>query len=341
MTTLQDGQIGIKKEVTFKTYAVPDMFPEYIAEDIEYVPTRVKGAGLRKSRRFNRSDRHILARKEVTGSFTTEATTKLLGKLFEAVLGGTGTSTNIAGASYQQLFTPTTTDPLDSYTVQVGVAPVGGGAVLPHNFLGCVFTGFEFTLPEQGAATIKWNIAGSDFETSTALATASYPTAYETFGNIHASMTLAGSVTVPTTTALATGGTATALVRDFNLTYENSVDQNGFNIGGAGARTRKPALGLRMATGSFTAEFETATIRDYFINNTDVAITLRLQTTTAISGSNYPTLEFTLPITRLSGETPKINDGDVTTLACDFEVFDGGVAAHPLYVAIVTAETAI
>ena len=341
MTTLQDGQIGWKKETTFGTYATPDIFGEVVSEDLEYVPTRVKGAGLRTGRRMQLSSRHLLARKDVSGSFTTEATTKLLGKLFEACLTAAGTSTLIDGTSYQQLFTPTTTDPLNSYTIQVGVPPVGGGAVLPHNFLGCVFTGFEFTLPEQGPATIKWNVVGKDMETSTALASASYPAAYEVFTNIHASMTLAGTVTVPTTTALATGGTATAVVRDFSLTYGNEVDSNGFNIGGAGARTRKPALGLRVATGSFTAEFDSATIRDYFINNTDVAITLRLQTTTAISGSNYPTLEFTLPIARLSGETPKLNNGDVTTLSADFEVFDGGVAAHPVYVAIVTAETAI
>lgn len=341
MTTLQDGQIGFKKETTFKTYATPDTFLEVVSEDLEYVPTRVKGDGLRSGRRMGRSDRHILARKEVNGSFTTEATSKLLGKLFEACFGGTGTSTLINGTSYQQLFTPTTTDPLNSYTIQVGVPPVGGGSVLPHNFLGCVFTGFEFTLPEQGPATIKWNVAGSDFETSTALATASYPAAYDIFGNIHATMTLAGSVTVPTTTALATGGTATTIVRDFSLTYGNEVDGGGFNIGGAGARTRKPALGLRVGTGSFTAEFDSATVRDYFVNNTGVAITLRLQTATAISGSNYPTLEFTLPICHLSGETPKLNAGDVTTITADFEVFDGGVAAHPVYVAIVTAETAI
>ncbi len=341
MTTLQDGQVGWKKEVTFGTYAVPDIFGEVVSEDLEYVPTRVQGSGLRSGRRFNRSDRRVLTRSEVTGSFTTEATTKLMGKLFEAVLGGTGTSTLIAGSAYQQLFTPTTTDPLNSYTIQVGVPPVGGGAVLPHNFLGCVFTGFEFALPEQGPATIKWNVVGKSFESSTALASASYPTTYELFSNVHATMTLGTTITVPTTTALATGGTASSNVREFSLTYENAVDQNGFNIGGAGARTRKPALGLRVGTGSFTAEFDTATIRDYFVNDTNVAITLRLQTTTVISGSSYPTIEFTIPVARLNGETPKLNAGDVTTLSVDFDVLDGGVAAHPIYVAIDTAETAI
>lgn len=340
MTIQLDSQIGYKKETTFGTGVTVDVFPEFTEEDFDWVPTFGQGSGLRVGRRMNRSDRRNLLKEEVTGSFTVEATTRGLGKLIEAAFGGTGTSTNITGTAYQQLFTPTSTDLLSSYTIQKGIPQLGGGAALPHTFLGMVCSGFEFSLSNGAYPTLKTNWVGKAVETSTGLATASYATT-ELFDFPDASLTIGGSVTVPTTTALATGGTAATNVREFNFTYDNALDSDGFNIGSAGQRSRKPHLGLRTVTGNFVAEFTSDTIRDLFLDQTDTAITFRLQTGTAITGSNYPTLEFTFPVVRLEGELPKAVQAPVVTLSCDFTVLDGGVAAHPVYAAIVTAETAI
>lgn len=344
MTTQQDAQLGFKKETTFKTPVTVDVFPEPTEEDLEWVPEFVQGQGMRVSKRLALSGRRVLGKESVGGSFTIEAITKGMGKLIEGALGGTGTSTLIggAGSSYQQLFTPTTTDYLDSYTIQKGIPPLGGGTALAHTFNGMVCSGFEFTSPENGTPTLKFNWLGAGYDTATGLATASYATGVDLFSSkVHGSLTIGGTVTVPTTTALATGGTASSNVREFNLTYDNGLDSNGWNFGSTGKRSRKPAVGLRSITGSLVAEFDSATLRDLYLNQTDTAITFRLQTATAISGSNYPTLEFTIPIARFEGEIPKAAGGDVVTLSMDFTALDGLVAAHPFYVAIVTAETAI
>jgi hypothetical protein len=341
MTTQQDAQLGFKKETTFKTVVTPDVFPEFIEEDIAWTPTFLQGQGMRVSKRLPLSGRRVLGKEEISGSFTVEAVTKGLGKLIEAALGGTGTSTNIAGASYQQLYTPTTTDYLSSYTIQKGIPPLGGGTTLAHTFNGMVCSGFEFTSGNGEIPTLKFNWMGAGYDTSTGLATASYATGVDVFSFVHGSLTIGGTVTVPTTTALATGGTAATNVREFNLTYDNGLDANGWNYGSTGKRSRKPALGLRSITGNLVAEFDSATLRDLYLNQTDAAITFRMQTTTAISGSNYPTLEFTIPIARFEGEIPKAAGGDVVTLSMDFTALDGLVATHPFYVAIVTAETAI
>lgn len=341
MTTQLDSQIGYKKESVFGTGVTVDVFPEFTDEDFAWVPTFGQGTGLRVGRRMNRSDRRVLLKEEVAGSFTVEATTKGLGKLIEAAFGGTGTSTNISGAAFQQLFTPTSTDDLSSYTIQKGIPPLGGGTTLAHTFLGNVCSGFEFSASVSSPPTLKFNWVGKDIETSTGLATASYATGVELFSWPNLSVTLGGSVTVPTTTALATGGTASTNVREIEFTYDNALDTEGFNAGSAGQRSRKPKLGLRTVTGSFVAEFDAATIRDVYLNQTDLPITIRLQTGTAIAGANYPTLEFTFPVTRLEGEIPNAVQAPVVTLSCGFTVLDGGVAAHPVYAAIVTAETAI
>lgn len=342
MGTQLDAQLGFKKETTFGTGVVVDSFAEFTEESLTWVPTFAQGAGMRVGQRLDYSDRRVLVKKEVGGSFAVEGQTKGLGKLFEAALGGTGTSTQIGTtAAYQQLFTPTTTDYLSSYTIQKGIPPLGGGAVNPVTFTGMVCSGFELTAPNAGIPSLSFNWMGKDVTTATALAAASYPASVAQLSFIHGSITIGGTVTVPTTTALATGGTATANVREVNLSYENGLDSEGFNYGSAGARTRKPALGKRAITGSMTVEYDSNTLRDAWLNQTDLAVVLTFQTTTAIEGTNYPTLQITIPVVRLEGDIPQTNGGDVVTQSIDFTALDGRVAAHPLYVAIVTAETAI
>lgn len=338
MPTQFDAQLGFAKETTFKTPVTVTAFPEFLEEDFSWTPTYSESASMRLGKRVARADRRAITKEEVAGSFTQELLTKGHGKLFEAAL-GVGTSTNISGAAYQQVFTPAVDDFLPSYTVQKGI-PLVGGASQPMTFAGCVCSGFELTLEGGGLATIKWNWLGASLSTGTALATASYLTGANILTFVHASLRIGGSVTPPTATALASGGTASVDVRDFNLTYDNGLDENGWFIGSA-TRGRKPALGTRSITGSITAEYDSNVLRDAFIAQTDMALVLRFQHQTAIAGSNYPTIEITIPNIRLDGEIPKSAGGDVVTQAIDFIGLDGGVATHPIYVAIVTAETAI
>jgi hypothetical protein len=342
MTTQLDAQIGFKKESVFGTAVTVDSFVEFTAEDLTWQPTFAQGSGMRVGQRLAYNDRRVLVKQEVGGSFTVEGQTKGLGKLFEAALGGTGTSTQIgATAAYQQLFTPTTTDYLNSYTIQKGIPPLGGGATNPMTFTGMVCSGFTLEASNAAIPTVQFNWMGKGIDTATALATASYPSGVAELSFIHGAITIGGSVTVPTTTALASGGTATANVRDISLTWDNGLDSDGFNFGGAGSRSRKPALGLRSLTGSMTVEYDSNTLRDAWLNQTDLALVLTFQTTTAIAASNFPTLQVVVPVIRLEGDIPQANAGGVVTQSINFTGMDGRTAAHPVYVAIVTAETAI
>jgi len=341
MPTQLDAQIGYKKESVFGTGVVVDAFAEFVEEDLTWIPTFVQGAGMRVGQRLDFADRRVEGKREVGGSFTVEGQTRGLGKLFEAAFGGAGTSTLVAGSAYQQLFTPTANDFLESYTIQKGVPPLGAGATSPHTFTGMVCSGFELTAPNAGIPTIKFNWMGRNITTATALATASYPASVEELSFIHGAITIGGTVTVPTTTALASGGTATVNVRDASLTWDNGLDSDGFNLGSAGVRSRKPALGKRSLTGSLTVEYDSNTLRDAYLNQTNLAVVLTFTTTTLISGSSFPALQITIPVVRLEGDIPQVAGGGVVTQTISFTALDGRVAAHPVYVAIVTAETAI
>lgn len=339
MPTQLDAQIGLKKESVYDTAVTVDTFYEYTDETLTWEPEYAQGAGMRVGRRLDRADRDVLVKEMVGGSFTVEGQTKGLGKLFEAAL-GTATSTLISGSAYQQLFTPIQ-GALPSYTIQKGIPPVGGGASNPHTFTGMVCSGFELSGDNAAIPTITFNWAGKSLLTGTALATASYPTGVEELSFVHGSLRLGGAVTVPTTTALASGGTATANVRSVSLSYDNGLDSEGFNFGAAGKRSRKQEIGKAAVTGNLTVEYDSNTLRDAWIAGSQLALVLTYATTTAISGGNFPTLQITIPSIKLRGEIPQSNGGDVVVQSIDFTAFDGGVAAQPVYVAIVTAETAI
>lgn len=340
MTTQQDAAIGFKKETTYGTAVTVDKFVEFLSEEFAWMPEFSEGAAMRYGKRMLASNRRVKVKEQVEGSVEVEATTKGLGALFEAAL-GTATSTVASGAAYQQLFTPTSTDPLPSYTFQKGVPLVGGGAAQPQTFAGCVCSGFELSAENGGIPTIKFNFMGKSVDTVAAFATPSYPASYELLTFVGGSIRIGGSVIPPTTTALASGGTAAANVTDVDMTFENGLDEGGFFLGGSGQRGRKPVVGLRALTGTITAEYDSNTLRDAFLAQTDLALVLKFAHATAITGAYYPTLEITIPVVRLDGELPKANAGEVVTQEVAFTALDGQVAAHPIYVAIVTAETAI
>ncbi|GAA1787891.1 phage tail tube protein [Agromyces lapidis] len=339
MTTQLDASVGFKKETTFGTYVAPDKFVEHISQEFAWEPEFSEGPAFRYGRRMQRADRRVKVKESVSGSVEVEATTKCLGALFEAALGA-ATSTVASGAAYQQLFTPTATDPLPSYTIQTGVPLVGGGANQPVSYLGMVCSGFELSAQNGAVPTLKFNFVGKGADTAQSFATPSYPASYELLDFVGSSIRIGGSVTPPTTTALASGGTAAANVTDIDMTFENGLDDGGFYLGGSGKRGRKPVVGARTLTGTMTVEYDSNTLRDAFLNQTDLALVLKFAHPVAITGAFYPTLEITIPVIRLDGEVPKPSGDGVVTQSIGFTALEGA-AAHPIYVAIVTAETAI
>ena len=344
MTTQWDVQLGIKKETVFGVGVTVDVFPEIVSEDFDWDPTFTQGAGMRVNRRVDAADRRRTAMSQVAGGFTMDVYTKIMGKFMEAALGGTGSSALVSGSAYQQLFQQSSL--VNSYTIQVGIPPVAGGTTLPQTFTGMMCTGFEISHTAGSDPSITFNWTGRAVDTVTALATASYVSGALTFSFPQASVTLGGVVTVPTATALASGGTATSNVTEFNFTYENSLDEGGFNFGGGGLLSRKKVVGSAVMSGSITAEFDTATLRDAYLTQADLPLVYTLQGSAtngvpAISGAVFPAFQIVLPNIRLEGELPKSNGGDVITQSVDFTGLDNRVAASPIYVAIVTAETAI
>jgi len=341
MTTALDSSIGLKKETSFAEAAVPDHFFEFISEDFSWNPTFNQSTAQRYGRRVDAGDRRVLVKSEANGSLEVDMLAKGLGALFEAALGSASSAVASAPA-YQQLIVPSSgNDFLPSYTIQKGIPMLGGG-INPQTFKGCVCSGFELTVGNSGIPSLKFNWLGQDVDTSTAFQVPSYIASNQELSFVNGAIVLGGTLTVPTATALGSStGTPAADIRDINFTWDNGLDGGGFNIGGKGKRTRPPALGLRSGKGTLTAEYDNNTLRDAFLNQTDLALVLTFQAAQPIITTYYPTVQIVIPNIRLEGELPKANGGDVVTQSVGYTLLDNRTATQPLYVAIVTTETAI
>lgn len=156
MTTMQDCSVGLGKETVYGTGVTPTKFPEFLDEKLVWNPTFVQGAGMRVGSRVARASRRAIGKQSAGGDINIEVATKGMGVFFEALF-GSATSTAVPGQTgvYQHLFTPTTTDPLPSYTIQKGIPTVGGGATTPMTFNGSVCKSGELSASNGDIVKLK------------------------------------------------------------------------------------------------------------------------------------------------------------------------------------------
>jgi len=257
VSTLLDGQFGMKVESTPNTPVTPDRFYEVLADSSHnWDPMPLQGVGLRVGSTYPRSARRIVGVGK--GEFTVKA--ELQSKGFGVLLGAvsTATSTNVAGATYQQLCTSVLTATYRSaYTCQFGV-PRTDGTVDAYTYAGCVPTAFEIDAPERGIPTISVSWWAQSLATATALATASYsssPTTYSDSASA-AGTTFGGTITAPTSTALASGGTASSNIRSWTLSVDLGVNERP-----ALGSWQRPTFGAPSATLKVVQDYDATTTR--------------------------------------------------------------------------------
>lgn len=340
MPSIQDSSVGIVKEVTYGTPVTVSRWYEFTEESLGFEPNRVQGTGLRLNGRLPRSNRRVTTTAQGTGGFTCELLSKGMGLLFEAAL-GTGASTVVAGALYQQNFT--LADNPTSLSIQKGlltVADNGDSTVVPYSYNGCMVSSLEISVPNAEVATAKFEFDLRDMLTATAYAAPTMTTGGSLFHFGQASVTAGGTVTPPTTNALATGGTAVTNVRDFAMTLNNNLSTDRFNMGVSLGRKKKPVPGLREITGTITVENSDVVLRDAFLNDTAVPIVVNL-TSTEVVGAGVAAFQIVLPEVKLNGDLPTANGTELGTTSYNFTVLDNLTAAQGIWVIIRTSDTAL
>ena len=333
MTTFQDCSVGIVKESTYGTAVTVARFVEFTEETFDYSKNVVQGAGLRVGSRVARSGRRVVTTSEAGGDLTFEALSKGQGLLWEAMM-GSGASTLVSGATYQQVFTLGDTPP--SLTLQKGLPRVDG-TVDAYTFTGVQCDSFEVSFGNGEIATVTSTWNARDVTTATAYATPSYASAPNLFHFANGAIT-SGTFTAPTATVAASSVTALANVRSGTIQVNHNPANDRYNFGASGKKA-KPTVGLREITGTLEVEYDSATFRDAVLNETPMSLIVTF--TAGGLSAGLETLQIAVPELKLDGKLPTSNNGELITVGLEFTVLDNLTAAQPLWVVARTADTAL
>jgi hypothetical protein len=339
VTTQLDASIGLVKEATYGTTTTVTHFPEFLTESLEYKFDIKQGQGFRSGSRTPRVERRVIGTQWAEGDIELEMAAKGCGIFLEALLGASS-SAALTAPAFQQNFTLVSSDPVNSYTIQKGIPLLGGGAAQPHTFSGMVCTKGELTSAQGEVVKLKTSWNGQKVDTTTAYTAPSYIAGNEVFYFSEGAITIGGSVTAPTSTTLAAGGTAVADIVDFSLSIDHKLDTKGFTYGGGGKQSRRPALGVAAIGGKMTAEFDSTVMRDAYLNQTSLGVVLTFTSATQLATSIFNTLQIYCPVIRTNGDLPNATQG-VVKQSIDFDVLDGGTGVSPVTAILRTLDTAV
>ncbi|MBT9255375.1 hypothetical protein KMZ30_07290 [Phycicoccus sp. KQZ13P-1] len=333
MTTFQDCSIGFAKESTYGTGVTPTRFLEFVDESLDFNKTIVQGKGLRVGSRVARSGRRVVPTADAGGDFSLEVASKGLGLLWEFLM-GSGASALVSASTYQQVFT--FGDTMPSATFQKGLPRVDG-TVDAYTFLGCTCDSWELEFGNADIPLLKVTTDAKDVTTGTAYATPSYPSGANLFTFAGGAIST-GTLTAPTSTALASAATPLANVRSGSVKVSHNPATSRFNFGGGG-RKAKPTTGMREITGSLTVEYDSTAFRDAVLNETPMSLVLTY--TGGALGTGNETLQVVIPEAKFDGKLPAANGGELITVDMGFTGLDNLVAAQPLWVVARTADNAL
>ncbi|WP_295837348.1 phage tail tube protein [uncultured Microbacterium sp.] len=343
MTTQLDFTVGIGRETTYGTAVAPTRFAESDAK-MKYDVKTIQSKGLRPGKNVNRLNRNAIGRFEGSGDVAFDVPTRGFGMWLNAVLGAVVSTVvpSTTPALYQQVHTISTTDPVQTFTLQEVLPTLGGVNSYPHTFTGCAFDSIELSAKEGGFVEAKLSVTARELLTSFAASAASYPADDALFTFVHGGISLGGTLTPATATAPASmSGTSAANIADFSFAIKRSLDSDGWNLGGKGLRSRAPLLGLPELSGKITAEYTDNALRDAYLAQTPLSLLLTFEHNVAVSGANKPMLQIALPAIRLKGEVPASDGGNAIKLSIDFEAFDDGISAQPVTVVYRTLDAAV
>lgn len=341
MSTTLDHSVGIGLESAFGTQVAPTRWYEVLPDsEVEFDPEPKQGQGLRVGSIVNRSGRRRAGLGMGTATVQVEVLTQGMGLLWSACL-PSYVSNLVAGTTFQQLGSLSQSTPfLPSFTLQFGIVDASGTS-RPHTFAGCTVSSWTLTFPAPDSddpvvLEVEFDLRRAP-DTSTALTTPVMPGAGATIylPRDVASVTYAGSLTVPTTTALATGGTAIAYARSVEIACDNNLGQRP-NL----SAYAQPTAGKREVTISADLEFAAVAVRDAYFAQTINAFSITATTPEALS-TGFAQLQVAAPATAINeGGQPTLADGEtVVQEGVELEVLHN-VTALPLYVATRTADNA-
>ncbi len=284
MTTL-NTQLGIVDETTYGTPVTVTRFYEYTSESIQLQTGRVESPALRTGTRVLRSDRFEPYRMGAAGRLQLDVPTKGFGLMLKHMM-GTAAIGSVTDANQTQTFTVGSLLG-DFFTLQVTRPFNPAGTVQAFTYHGCKVTDWTLSCDLDGFLMADIGIDAEDEDTSTALATASYPADFRCFSFVGAAATI--------------GGSAIEL-KNFSISGDNALDTDRRYLRASALKKEPVENGMRSYEWSATADFSDLTQYNRFASATRAgalaAIVATFDGPVAHGGTTLPRLEITIPAAR-------------------------------------------
>lgn len=292
MASGNDARLGLAKETVYGTRVSPTRFFPFTGEGLGYTFNKYTSQALGVGR-WTRPKIRTTSGGE--GSIEGEVPTTGFGYLLDALHNNSVTPVQQAATTaYLQTHTLDTAT-AKSYTVQVQTPPVTSSTLLPHDLVGVMFSGIEFSWEEVLTFALSGSIQALDITQS--LATYTAPASWNLLSFKGGSLSVGG-----VSQANIIGGGSLA------IEFSHRTDVHYLGSGGLMAKpveTDKPS-----ATGSCTADFSDNTHLSRTIDDTIADVVLRFEGATIAATHEYalevtiPDCEFTSPRPTVSGPGP-------------------------------------
>lgn len=323
------AQVGMKKETTYATRVVSDLFFEFESEGGVRQQKALQSQQLRSQRFFPSGPRYINTTRDAQVTLAAEVPNQGFGTIMDLAHGNTVTPVQ-QGATTAYLQTHNlTNDPTKSATIQVG-KPSVDGVIRPFEYAGSMLTGINFACAVDDFLKFTATFDSNDEDTAQTLATASYATNLAGFNFQQCVVTVNGVVQNDTTGALAKS-------ISLELSLPRAVERYGLR---SAATKLKPILNAySSASGSLGMEFKNLTQYALFTAGTKCPIIFAF-TGSDLAGTAIPyAITFTIAQAVFTGTTPAVTGPDILDMECPFTILDNGTDP-PIKIEIMDIRTA-
>lgn len=341
MALQSDFWVGLGKEATWGTAVTPTTFLFGTGKIALEVQT-TDGKGYRPLTRAVDAARHTVTRHKVSGDVSDmdAVIPGGLKVLLEAAFGVCATGVVDATSGIKQhLFGPLTGDCLPSYTIQQSTPRVGCGTASDvATFAGCQCTSLKLSGKSGELLGVETSWVGKSQSFTASAGVPSYPASPDQLAFSDGVMTWGGTVTMPTTTTLATGGTALLGVRSFDMEISNGLDDNEPTLGSGLYASRAAMIeGKEFCKGSFEREYLDRSLIDDVITQTPRPVTWTFTGRGPSTTAPFLLQLFAPAVVLSSPASVEPNDAKVITQKHDFTVLQPATGA-PLYAVLRTTE---
>jgi hypothetical protein len=312
------GQVALKKETTYGTRVVPDLFYEFESEGGIRNQNFLASRQLRSGRTFQSSARRVPTTRDAGITIQGEVPNKGFGSILDLGHGNTVTPVQ-QGATTAYLQTHNWSgDPSKSATIQAGkpsVNAAGVGTVNPFDYIGSMLSQLQLQCAVDAWLTFTAGFDCQDVTTSETLATPSYPTALEGFHFQQCSVTANGVVQDLTTGSLA---------KSMGLDVSRPRNTARHGMRSSPLKAAPVTNDYSPGSGSLGLEYNSNVIYGLYAAQTVVPLVFDF-TSSSLAGVGFP-YRFTATIAAgvFTSAPIQVNGPDVLQYEAGFDILDDG-----------------